>query len=399
MLNDTATTDSQRLMIDLLTCVHPLTWIDVRTAAVLTGVSEDEAATTLGYLVRAGMLQHRYALHDPGQHPGHRSLTPQQRRVAYERLIEGMLRMSAAAQLAIAAAHPYLSAHLQQPPTFAFTLVDAIAWLDSAHPILVAVQRRAADLEMHQAVWELAESCSGLFRWRKRYASWDVMYRLGLDAAIASGDLSAQARMRIGLAQLHIELNEPNQAVEHARTALDLENTSGSLPGQALAMECFGDTMLALGSHDEARDLYAIVRRLYEQLAQPRAVALTKRREGQARLAAGTIDTARELISHALDYFVEAHEPYEEGQALLARAQVHLAEQNAEAAELAAENALAISRTLGTPADQRAAILILAEAADQQGNPGVANQYRQCASHIEDLLREERLAVRVPATR
>lgn len=35
--------------------------------------------------------------------------------------------------------------------------------------------------------------------------------------------------------------------------------------------------------------------------------------------------------------------------------------------------------------------------ADQQGNAGVANQYQQYASHIEDLLREEQRAVRAPA--
>lgn len=405
MINDTAIEQSAQLsgpqgrMVDLLAIAHPGTWIDPRTAAALADVGEDEAVALLEDLVRAGVLRHTYALHDPGRRPEHDPITPEQEGDAFRRLVEEMLRIGAAAQLAITPGHPYLGRYLHKPPAFTFTAPDALAWMETERPTLVAVQRRAIDVAMYQQAWELAEVCSGLFFRRKRYPSWDAMYRRGLEAATAIGDLSAQAHMRIGLAQLHIALAEPAQAAEHARAALKLDNQARSLPGQALALECLGDAALALGRPQEARDLYDTVRKLYEQRAQPRGVALMKRRAGQAVLAAGIIDTARELLSAALYYFaVEAPEPYEEGQALLGIAQVRIAENNVRGAELAAESALEISRALGTPAEQMHAFVVLAKAADLQGDTEVADQYRQYAGDIEELLREERRAVEAAAT-
>jgi len=383
-------TDPQRRLRDLL-WLHPGT-TDANTAAALAGLPGDETTCILEGLVTAGVLRRVYVVHDPGRRHGRDAgAMDASEREAFGRLVEELLTVGSAAQRAILPDREYLGPHLRQPPAVEFNEDNAIAWMETKLPALVAVQKIAYDLAMYAEAWEIAEMTWGLFNRRKRPASWAAIYGLGRQAAAELGDRRAHARMLIGLAQLFMHLEEPENAAQDAREALRLEREGGHRLGEATALESLGVAALALGQLNEAWTRFTAARTIHEELGRPRGVALMTRHLGEVALATGNIRQAGELLTTALHYFATvAPERYQEGRTLLFLARVHIAEDNLPGAELALNTVLDISHQAGTYQEEARARRALAEIADLQHAPGRAHHHRDIADGIEADLELDR---------
>jgi hypothetical protein len=72
----------------------------------------------------------------------------------------------------------------------------AKAWFEAEHRVLVAAVGLAARTGLDAWVWRLAWALDNFLDWRGYWPEWSAVQRAGLDAAIRTGDLAAQATAR-----------------------------------------------------------------------------------------------------------------------------------------------------------------------------------------------------------
>lgn len=88
-------------------------------------------------------------------------------------------------------------------------------------------------LGKYREVCEIAETCWGVLTRRKRYPVWERVYRQGLAGALADQNPVIQARMRLGLALLHLEISRELGALREEMNALAMLADVADLQGRS----------------------------------------------------------------------------------------------------------------------------------------------------------------------
>jgi tetratricopeptide (TPR) repeat protein len=365
-------------------------------AAATTATSPHDVVQVLDVLAGASLLEeaaeHRWRFHDLVRlHALEQAETmaPADRQAAIARIVEWYLHMAVAADLTVTPGRWHLGPGYEharhEPPAFGGP-AEALDWLESQLPGLLAVLRLAHDEAMHDKVWQLCEALLGLFMNRRPYRAWAQAHALGLASALAAGDRRAQARMNIhlGIAQLHLGHHDP--AKDHFEQALALDRAEGHHLGEATALEQLGLASLRADDPEEALCYFTEARALHDQIGRAYGAALMTRRIGEAHRASGRYPEAAEYLADAHRRFTELGDPYHGARSLTSLAEAYLGAGHPKDAIPLLRDALAAMAQLGSRHQEARIHVLLADTTAVLGDHGAQRSHLQQALTIYDAI-------------
>jgi tetratricopeptide (TPR) repeat protein len=202
--------------------------------------------------------------------------------------------------------------------------VAALAALEGEFGNLEEAVRAAADQRLHGLVSQLCEALWGFFLMRGRAVECVAVHRFGVAAAVASGDLRMQARMRVQLAfglLWQERFDEAEAEFEHGFAA---DRAAGHDRGLATALESVGLVWLAREDFARAAELFLEARVFAERVGAPRALALLHYHYGRALSGLGRFDEAESEFGLAMAKFnaeVRPRDAFNEGKVMMGGAQ------------------------------------------------------------------------------
>jgi tetratricopeptide (TPR) repeat protein len=256
---------------------------------------------------------------------------------------------------------------------------EALRWMESELPGLIAAVRTAHDSGLHEQAWQLCEALWGLFTYRKYFRPWIQAHLLGVASAQACGDPRAEARMRVQLGLAHLNLGRPEPASRHFTRALALSRGEGHQIGEATALENLGVADLSLGRPDEAIGSFVQARDIFAQIGVPRGVMGLTRHIGEAHRDAGRHEQAVRHLLDARRMSAALPDPYNEARCLTGLGQAYLKDAQPEPAVRALSEALDIMTRLGGRYEQARIHATLADALLYLDQPGPARDHLAAA--------------------
>ena len=279
-------------------------------AGALAGYPPQRCAHLLDRLAAAHLVSRpapgRYGLHDLlRQYAAGRAQREDgssQCAAAVSRLLDWYLRL---ADTAAGLLYPHMlrlevrTCGHELPPAGFRDDTEALAWLTAERAGLLAAVRHAARHGPRPAAWLLADTLRGYF-WRSRNTvDWLEAARAGMSAAVAEGDLRAQAALHLSLAMAHQCMAQRDAVVEHYTVAADFARQVGWADAQAASVGNLGIVHVEIGNLQEGAECQRQALQLYRQ---------TGRRVGEANTLANLGVVYRELgeLARSADHQVEA---------------------------------------------------------------------------------------------
>lgn len=261
-LSYAALSEPQRKLFRLLGLVPGVDFTAEATAA-LVGCSNAEARRRLDMLASFHLIR----LHGPGRYTFHDLLrlyatehalsdeTPDELREARQRLYNWHLHSVLAAARLL---HPHW-VRLPPPPLMsavtpaAFdTQERAVAWLEEEATNLVAMIHDASGGAQREIVWQLTDALRGHFWMSRRLEDWLSCAQAALAAAIAAGDRAAEAVIQLSLANVQTFHDRPELSMQAYARALSLAEEIAWLDCQNFALAGLANVHLRLGYPQQA---------------------------------------------------------------------------------------------------------------------------------------------------
>ncbi|MGW5578851.1 ATP-binding protein [Micromonospora chokoriensis] len=245
--------------------LHPGPDITVAAAASLAGRPADETRRLLTELTRANLL----AEYRPGRFTAHDLLrayaaelsdgtdSASDRRAATLRLLDHYTHTTHAAD-ALLRPHSDPVDHLTAPAAAGVQTerptshAEAMEWLTSEHPVLVAALRLAASAGFDAHTWRLGRALDTFLDRQGHWHDRVETCQAALLAAERLGDPVAQAVAHRFLAGAHTVVDRYADALGHLERALDLYVTSGDTEGQARTHQNLASLWDRQGEHRKA---------------------------------------------------------------------------------------------------------------------------------------------------
>jgi tetratricopeptide (TPR) repeat protein len=304
----------QRTLLGLLT-VHPGADVDLHAAATLAGLPVLAAERLLAKL-RDGHLifqsaSGRYHWHDLLRSFAATEIaaeiSPEVRTAAVTRLVETELRAAEAADRLLAPTRYRRDVTFAGQPGPARTFADtdaAIAWFRVEWRNLVALCRVAFELGSHVYCWQLAFSLRSFFFLAKLWDPWIDSQRIALAAAVASGDVWAQAVTSNNLGVATIDRGDLSGAEEYYQQALARFRELDDRHGVNTALANYAWVEHYRGDHRSALANLAAALEFYRAEGAGRNAAITLRGMALVETAVGAHDVAVTHAGEALATFV-----------------------------------------------------------------------------------------------
>jgi tetratricopeptide (TPR) repeat protein len=385
--------------------LHPGPDISAPVAASLAAVATNTVRPLLAELTRASMLVE----HTPGRYTFHdllrayathltRTTDPDQRRhTATHRMLDHYLHTAHTAdRLLYPATQDPITLTLPQPgvtPEHPADYQQAIDWLTTEYPVLLAAIEHAAATGFDTHAWQLAWTLAAFLGRRGHWRDWAANGRAAVAAARRVADPTAQARAHNNLAGAYIRLGRFDdahiqldhalglatqtgdqagqahthyhlghlwerlgnyaQGLDHARQALDLYQTAGHQHGQLKALSQVGWYRALLGDHRQALSSCQQALTLYQELGDRYGQAANWDSLGYAHHHLGHHTQAITSYRHALALLRDLGDRYNEATILTRLGDTHHATGEFRTARDAWQQALAILDDLNhSDADQ-----------------------------------------------
>jgi tetratricopeptide (TPR) repeat protein len=336
----------------------------------------------LDELTAASLLEEtgeqRFRFHDLVKLHARDRVLADERAPAVAQAVGWYLARAVAADLAIIPRRWHLNPMYEQaralPPAFAGP-PEALGWMESELPGLIAAVRAAHDEGLHEPTWQLCEALWGLFTYRKYFRYWIEAHLLGIDSAQAADDVRAQARLRVQLGLAYLNLGRPDEAQPEFLRALTLARQGGHRLGEASALEHVGLTELSLGRPQPALRTFLQARDLYAEIGETRGVMGMTRHIGEAHRDADRPEQAVRYLLEARRMAVALPDPYNEARCLTSLGQAYLRSREPGAAAEALAEALPIMVRLSARYEQARIRVMLADVLPQLDQPGPAREH------------------------
>nr|WP_237047867.1 BTAD domain-containing putative transcriptional regulator [Lentzea guizhouensis] len=228
-------------------------------------IGEHDAEDVLDALVDANLLrlvdtdaagQPRYRLHDLLRTYAARAAADHysetERRAAVQRLLGAWLALAEQARDLF---HPALFQHTPgrsdrwQP---GYAVADPVSWFDVERATLLRVVELGAEWGLDELVWELALAFVPYYDHRSLYQDWRRSHRIALESTRAAGNAHGQAALLQGVGQVHIYLDELDEARTALEESLRLYRDLGDRRGEALALAGLSTVWRVLERNDLA---------------------------------------------------------------------------------------------------------------------------------------------------
>jgi DNA-binding SARP family transcriptional activator/tetratricopeptide (TPR) repeat protein len=389
--------------------LHPGPDVTVAVAASLAGVAWPEARRALLELENASLLSEhapgRYAFHDllrvfAGEQAAE-SETTASLQAATSRFLDHYLYTARQAGALIFGASLPLPALAPLPggavrPEELRTSREAINWFDAQHQVLIAAVLMAEAQGLDSYVWQLPCTMTEYFRAVGRMRDWARLNRIALAAAErlgesdalgrvhfsigtharitgafaeavsqlgrsmdyfrATGDLTAQAAVHLGISSAHVQRRPTLPAAEpaadvramldHASRARELYREAGDKAGQARALNDLAAHHLALGELLTAEDCSGEAIRLSVETGDWVAEMVATSALGRISYGLGLHDQAVANYLRCLTLTSETGSPIRPPSLLEDLGDAYLAAGNAAAAEAAWREVMDLARQL-----------------------------------------------------
>jgi tetratricopeptide (TPR) repeat protein len=112
-------------------------------------------------------------------------------------------------------------------------------------------------------------------------------------------DLAAEVAISINLAIVHLYQQDPENALDHLRTAAARATAAGDISGHAHALELHGVAAWMQRSPHEAKGWWQHAEHLYAEIDEREGRARCLQHLGSAELVAGELDEARKLLERS----------------------------------------------------------------------------------------------------
>ncbi len=371
-------------------------------AASVAGVRPAEAASLLLELTGARLVSE----HVPGRFGSHDLIrvyaaelssgldTEDDRDAALGRLLDFYLHTGYAA-------HRLLRPHFVPPapaparpgvtPDVLSGYREAMAWFAAERHVLRAAARniaytgRPAGLRCY--AWQLALVVQQFYQRQGHCYEWAGMMHTALGAALAAGDLAAQAHARRGLAGAYHFLGRDDEALAELERTRELFTRLGYQSEHAYVESNAGTVLASLGQLDraighywQAYDLYEGMRHVKGQAAALEGIGSCHDRRGQHYLAIRYVENAMILYRRLDD-----RKGQSDCWARLGESR-HLLGQYRQAMDCH-RRAIALGQEIGSRAGEVEALTRLGDSAAAAGDPAVARRAWESALVILDELR------------
>ncbi|WP_236654752.1 BTAD domain-containing putative transcriptional regulator [Streptacidiphilus anmyonensis] len=274
--------------------------LTVEGAAALADTTPAEAAGLLLSLTDAHLAQERaagrFGLHDLLRSYARELVGREETHAARQRLFDWYLHHTDAAARLLYPAEPAASpsagsrsagsrsvgsrsaagASVAVPPSAGPVFsgqARAAEWLDSERENLAGAVLQASGAGFTDVAWRLAESLHSYLSAGKYTGDCLKVATASLFAAIADGEVRAQAAAQLRRAECHRALANNAQALELFGSGLELARRAGWLDGQALALRRIGAAHQENGAMREAYDYLSQARELAGRGDGPRTAA------------------------------------------------------------------------------------------------------------------------------
>ncbi len=382
---------------------HPGPDIPALAAASLAGVRPGQALRLLEELCEANLLAApqpgRFGLHDLlrayASERGSEEERAADRDAAMRRVLTWYLHTAAAAARTIDPGRRHVdldgSALPGVPVTFAGQ-DDALRWLESERPNLLAAVACASRRHVHQIAWKLPVTLWDLFDRRSRWADWIEAVETGLASAQRLGDLPAQSWLLNHLAIAHQQAGDSPTAISCFQRALVIRREQQDRRGEATVLANLGRTYSEVGMQTQATECLSAALAIFQDTGRLREqgicwslISATCRRLGQFEGAMTSARQAVDLIGACGD------EPEQSG-ALIQLAMASMCLAKPEDAIAHAARATQLSRKHGDRRTEAEALIILGQACSDCGHAGQARKRRHEACLILRDLGDPRAA-------
>ncbi|WP_394618158.1 BTAD domain-containing putative transcriptional regulator [Lentzea sp. JNUCC 0626] len=314
--------ENQRRLFRLLG-LHPGEDVTADSAAALAGLTAHEASDLLETLLDEHLLQQhtpdRYGLHDLLRAYAVEQVTaaepPPARTLARRRVLDwyvhtswhGAQQLNPQRQLEISPADPAV-----HPRSFA-DRDAALLWCDTERANLVAAIRDAAEHDLPEHSWSLAQCLWDFFNLRKHWADWLDTHGVALAAARSVGDRSAEGRMLITLGIALREVRRHDEAIDCYQQALAIFRATGDKSRQVPTLNNIGIVHMAEGRPEDALVSYEQSAEIASELGDLHTAAVLLNNIGLLHADAGRFDVALARYLRALAIRQEVKDPYSEG--------------------------------------------------------------------------------------
>lgn len=345
-------------------------------AAAASGMPPADARAALEELVDRGLLQYasadRYGFHDllwaHAVHVAHETLVDSVRDEVQRAVVEWYLAAVQSADIAIIPERLRLSPRLMRESTPRFEdAAQAFAWLTAERANVVSAVRHAVSLGLATLPWRFCEALWLYYLNHRVYVDWQETHQLAIDAAVATGEELAEARVRQQLAWALMEHQEYAAAAAELERARSLaENRSEDL--HASIVEFTGKLEYERGRPAEALRWLRQSRAVYQRLGRERGVALQELHIGRAYMHMGQPRRALAYLRAALRGVDGMRDPLTRGHVLSDLGRAWLAVGRFDDAERDLLEAVTLTARLGSPFDQAVASIALGDVLKEKGN-------------------------------
>lgn len=147
---------------------------------------------------------------------------------------------------------------------------------------------------------EAYEGLGKMLNWQAHYADAEQVYRNMLEATLESGNITAGARARIGIAEARVRQGDIRSAIEFATQAEEIARNADASHELSAALWMRGWSLMRMGDTATALSLGEEVYQLSEALGNERQMAQSLNLIGVAHLVGGRYAPASEALDRAL---------------------------------------------------------------------------------------------------
>ncbi|WP_248966039.1 AfsR/SARP family transcriptional regulator [Sphaerisporangium perillae] len=290
--------------------------------AALLGVSEPVGEEVLERLIDAQLVdfasvdaaqQERYRVHDLlrvyGAERAESEDTEEERAAAMSRALGGWLWLITHT----ASRSPSGALTLRKQYTKAFQLGEDVAervatgmtaWFNTEAPALVTAVERAAAMDLHDVVCEVAAAlCSSSFSVDSRFEEWWRTHDAALIAARRAGDLLGEGTLLVGLGQLRYRQDRYAEAKAFFHDALPLFRSAGDARGEAVTLAEIGTAYREEANFPQASLYLDLAIAAFRELGDDTGIGYVSRLAGSVCLERGEDKAALCLFDEALAAF------------------------------------------------------------------------------------------------
>jgi DNA-binding SARP family transcriptional activator/tetratricopeptide (TPR) repeat protein len=348
--------DAQRLI--RLLAIHPGEDLDLPAVAALIEGTPERARRLLGILVDEHLVERRsgerFGMHDLvrllASRQAERDDSEAARLHAMKGLLHWYIHAAEAAEKVLNPSPtrlvPPAATRPAQTPEFD-DVAAAFAWLDRERANLFAAVRYAAEHELHDEVWLLANGLSTYLRRRYYLAEFIELFELGLAAAAASGHPAGEAVMANGLGVAYSYARRVGDALSTYERAEALFERLNDRHHQAAALVNMGCICMEAAEYRRSEQYLDRARVVARRDGNLRVDAVCQSNLGLLYLRLGQFDRAEPLLREALQIAERLDYQHSRATVLEYLGDLSMARSQPGQAARWYEEALAAARTIG----------------------------------------------------